>query len=68
MRLERGIAKNFIAPRIVIAASFDLQVLQIPAYARVGGMGLNIDRCISHRLSDSICIRTCKQNILKEII
>ena len=27
-------------------ASFNLQVVQIPTYAQVGGLGLDIDRCI----------------------
>ena len=38
MCLERGITKNYCP----WDASFDLQVLQIPTYARVGGVGLNI--------------------------
>ena len=42
MCLDRGIAKNYCP----WGASFDLQVLQIPTYAQVGGVGLDIDRCI----------------------
>ena len=43
MRLDRGIAKKLL----LWGASFDLQVLQIPTYARVRGIGLEIDRCIT---------------------
>ena len=38
--IARGIAKNYCSLGCI-------QVLQIPTYARMGGVGLNIDRFIS---------------------
>jgi len=38
--LKRGIVKNNLP---LVCVSFELQIVQIPTYAQVGGVGLDID-------------------------